>query len=963
MAKSTTSGTRFRAAAYNRRAVQVLHYRIEEEIGRGGMGVVYRAVDTRLGRTVALKMLPAEATGDPERRARFIQEARSASILNHPHIVTIYDVGEDQGATFIAMELVAGASLDKMLRDGPLPVSTALQYAVQILSALAVAHQAGIVHRDIKPANIVVTPDGRAKVLDFGLAKLTDAEPTDATMTGVGTRPGIIMGTAAYMSPEQAQGHPVDARSDLFSFGAVLYEMLTGRRPFAGDSEIGLITAILRDQPPLLKAARADLPATLQPIVDRCLAKDVDARYRDAASAKAALDGVVTSLNRQSSDARGRRALVMPLALVLVAAAGYGVWAGVQSRRAGWARQQIPEIERLSHTADHALAAVRLARSAERYAPDDVARVRGQWFPMSLTTTPEGADVQVKDYADPGGAWESLGRTPIRDFMPLGLYRARVSLAGHDPVEVSLADGTQIKLWPSGTTPQGMTFVRGGAYALGVAGSVILPDFWIERTEVTNRDYQRFVEAGGYRTPQFWKQPFSSPSGLQTFDQAMARFRDTTGRPGPSTWELGTYQEGRADYPVSGISWFEAAAYAEFTGKSLPTIYHWHRAAGTDSPFSDVLRLSNFDQKGLEPAGKRAGLGPWGTLDMAGNVKEWCLNSPAGRELRYILGGAWNEPSYRFRDPEAADPWQRNGNFGTRLVKDLGPVPDRARDPVPQVYGDPAALVPVTDAQFEVLKGVYTYDRAPLAEKVEAVDDSSPNFRVEKVSFAAAYGNERIPAHLFLPKHGRPPYQTVIYFPSAYARQAKSSTQLDHLAFDFVVRSGRALLYPIYRGTFERGGGTTLPGPSAVRDMQVTWTKDVFRAIDYLETRRDLDLDRLAFYGMSLGGFYGPIPVALEPRIKSAIFALAGLRFNYPQEIQSANFMPRVRVPVLLVNGRDDFSAPVAAQRRFIELLGTPPEHKRHAILDGGHAPNDIRGMIREILDWLDRYQPVRSGS
>ena len=313
--------------------MQVSHYRIEEEIGRGGMGVVYRAVDTRLGRTVAVKMLASEATTDPDRRARFIQEARSASVLNHPHIVTIYDVGEQDGATFIAMELVDGTPLDKMMRAGPLPVSTALQYAVQIVSALGVAHEAGIVHRDIKPANIVITRDGRAKVLDFGLAKLMEPAPTDATMTGVGTRPGIILGTAAYMSPEQAQGHPVDSRSDLFSFGAVLYEMLTGRRPFAGDSEIGLITAILRDQPPPLKAARADVPAALQSIVERCLAKDPGARFPGAPSLKAALEEVQSSLSRPR-DVRWRRSVVVPIALLVLAAAAVGGWLAVQGRRA-----------------------------------------------------------------------------------------------------------------------------------------------------------------------------------------------------------------------------------------------------------------------------------------------------------------------------------------------------------------------------------------------------------------------------------------------------------------------------------------------------------------------------------------------------------------------------------------------------------------------------------------------------
>ena len=428
----------------------------------------------------------------------------------------------------------------------------------------------------------------------------------------------------------------------------------------------------------------------------------------------------------------------------------------------------------------------------------------------SFTSSPEGAEVQLKNYVDVGGPWESIGRTPVRGYrLPLAMYRARLTLAGHDPVEISISDDAQnaVRLWPTGTTPPGMTFVPGGRYAIGVASAVTLPDFWIDRTEVTNQDYKRFVDAGGYRNAQFWKHPFTTPDGTMTFEDAMARFRDATGRPGPAVWELGSYPEGRAEYPVSGISWFEAAAFAEFTGKSLPTIYHWHRAAGADSPHSYVLRLSNFDGKGLEPVGRRAGVGPWGTLDMAGNAKEWCLNASARTDVRYILGGAWNEPAYRFRDPDAADPWQRGQAFGIRLVKNLGPVGDAA-EPVPTLHGDPQSLVPVADVQFEVLKGFYAYDRAPLAAKVEAVDDSSPNFRRETVSFAAAYGGERIPAHLYLPKNARPPYQTVLYFPNAYARQTKSSSQLDMAVFEFVVRSGRALLYPVYKGTFERGGGT-----------------------------------------------------------------------------------------------------------------------------------------------------------
>jgi serine/threonine protein kinase len=224
-------------------------YEITGALGAGCMGVVYTAMDTRLGRRVAIKLLPPEAAADPERRRRFLQEARAASALNHPNIAQVYDVLGEQSPG-IVMELVDGTPLDRLIAAGPLPVTRALEYAAQIASALEAAHAAGIVHRDIKPANVVIGRDGRVKVLDFGLAKIHAVVPEgDATVTSAGTRLGTIMGTAAYMSPEQAEGRAVDARSDIFSFGATLYEMLSGRRPFTATSELGVIANILTQAP------------------------------------------------------------------------------------------------------------------------------------------------------------------------------------------------------------------------------------------------------------------------------------------------------------------------------------------------------------------------------------------------------------------------------------------------------------------------------------------------------------------------------------------------------------------------------------------------------------------------------------------------------------------------------------------------------------------------------------------
>jgi serine/threonine protein kinase len=220
----------------------VSHYQILEKLGEGGMGVVYKAMDTHLDRLVAIKVLPREKVADAERKRRFVQEAKSASALNHPNIVTIYDIDSADGIDFIAMELIVGKTLERWIPRHGLRLNEALKYSVQIADALAAAHSAGIVHRDLKPNNVMVTEQGLVKILDFGLAKLTEpsAPPEDeATRTlKATTEEGTIVGTASYMSPEQAEGKKIDARSDTFSFGALLYEMVTGRRAFQGDSQI-----------------------------------------------------------------------------------------------------------------------------------------------------------------------------------------------------------------------------------------------------------------------------------------------------------------------------------------------------------------------------------------------------------------------------------------------------------------------------------------------------------------------------------------------------------------------------------------------------------------------------------------------------------------------------------------------------------------------------------------------------
>jgi Tol biopolymer transport system component/tRNA A-37 threonylcarbamoyl transferase component Bud32 len=318
------------------------HYSIVEKLGEGGMGAVYKARDERLDRFVALKVLPADKMSDTERRRRFIQEARSASALNHPNIVTIYDIGQADGVHFIAMEHVAGRTLSALIGRKGMPLREALRLAVQIAEGLGKAHAAGIVHRDLKPSNLMVTPDGLVKILDFGLAKLVEtAEPSGdaaATMTMArtpATEEGVILGTVAYMSPEQAEGKPVDARSDIFSFGSVLYEMLSGRRPFEGETKASTMAAVIALDPAPPGESAGSLPPEVGRVVMRCLRKDPQRRWQSMADLKVALQdlkeesesGFLTA-PAAAGRARRKKSRIVPAlaALAVLGAAGLTAW-------------------------------------------------------------------------------------------------------------------------------------------------------------------------------------------------------------------------------------------------------------------------------------------------------------------------------------------------------------------------------------------------------------------------------------------------------------------------------------------------------------------------------------------------------------------------------------------------------------------------------------------------------------
>jgi len=973
---------------------RIAQYDILEHLGQGGMGIVYKAHDTRLDRIVALKFLPVDLTRDPVAKTRFVHEAKAASALDHSNICTVYDVGEtDDGQMYIAMAYYDGKTLRDLIEDGPLSVETALDYAVQVASGLEKAHSGGIVHRDIKPANVMVTADGQVKIVDFGLAKV--AEQTQVTQEG------STLGTAAYMSPEQARGDVVDERTDQWSLGAVMYEMLTGKRAFGGEYSQAIIYSVLNEEPLPVRKLNPEVSPELERIVQQILKKNPDDRFANVAEIakelKLFLDverGIAVGggdLRRLLRKARSPKVFVPAsiglLAIIVLAGLFFNRQAKIR-----WANEELlPRIDELMETAwrDY-IEVYRLAEQAEKYIPNDPRLTeifaRSSLF-IGVHTEPSGADVYMKTYAKPDDEWQFIGTSPIENVRaPIGIFRWKIEKEGYETI---LAASTSWDANPTGdklmiartisrvldekeSIPDGMVRVAGFQSPDGL----VIDDFFIDRTEVTNRQFKEFVEADGYRTQDFWEHVFVRDGIVLSWEEAIIELVDQTGRPGPSTWQAGDYLEGQANYPVSGVSWYEAAAYAVWAGKNLPTGTHWGLARGEQTPliqfpqmggYATFAPFSNFGNQGPIEVASLSGFTSFGAYDMAGNVREWCWNRAA--QGRLIRGGAWSDNTYLFSKLSQAPPFDRSERNGFRLaVYPTGEqLPEDLLGPthLPQPP-DFSKMEPVADEIFDVYREQFFYDPAPLNVRLESSDDSAEEWIHERVSYDAAYGGERIIANLFLPKNAAPPYQTVVYFPGSGSLFQSSSDDIEnYLEFpvflSFIVKNGRAALYPVYKGTFERHDPKLIPlhggqDTYAYTEFTIQLVKDFKRSIDYLETREDIDTDRIAYYGMSWGGILGAIIPAVEDRLKASILVPGILHGRGRTEVNQINYLSRVTLPTLMLGGEFDTRQPVeTAIIPMYNLLGTPDDDKDLKLYATDHIPPKTE-IIRETLDWLDKY-------
>jgi eukaryotic-like serine/threonine-protein kinase len=623
-------------------------------------------------------------------------------------------------------------------------------------------------------------------------------------------------------------------------------------------------------------------------------------------------------------------------------------------------------------------------------------------LPMRPLLAEAGATIYFRAYGDEKGDWLKAGVTPLTQTVaaPRGPLQIRATKPGfrtglfvvanpgpsveNDPPNQTMIrqrwTAVRLPLAAEGALPDdrvlvprthvpvvlgGWTPDRTGGYALDI------PAFAIARHETTNAEFKQFVDAGGYDNPAYWQGlRFEEGERTLSWAEARERFVDTTDRPGPAGWQLSTYPSGQAEFPVGGISWYEAVAYARFRGEELPTIHHWLRAAF--APYDDhfsvapaVALSSRFYADGPDSALSAVGLGAWGTYHMSGNVREWVWNFAGHNAI--ALGGAWSDYVAENHGTYTASPMSRLPTHGVRLMHRLpgSEMPREWLEPIHLTYERTTApREPVSDEAFEIIRSQFTSARAKPEHVTVADVRQTPLWIAERIRLEFT-AEETATLYVVRPKIQAERLQPIIYAPPQNCCTVKRDNDniLEQLRIaEFVANSGRALVLPVWWGSYERWR----PEPAeqnALSDQQreaaLGWNRDLGIAIDYLESRADIDASRIGFLGFSRGAAYNVGMLAAEPRIKAAVLMSGGIAVmtDIHPMLDLVNYAPRIKIPVLMLNGRFDHILPYErSQRRLFALLGTPVDQKSHIVYEGGHFAYPPNSVARDASNWLDRY-------
>jgi formylglycine-generating enzyme required for sulfatase activity/predicted esterase len=693
-------------------------------------------------------------------------------------------------------------------------------------------------------------------------------------------------------------------------------------------------------------------------------------------------DGVEATVdNDDAPRTENRGPLYLAIGLVIAGLVAGGWWYTGKDVR--WAkREAIPAIEAFIGGGDSE-SAFELALKVEAVLPNDpeMAQI---WKTFSWSTSipsePAGATVFRRAYGGQEAEWHELGVTPLYDIhIPFGPSVLRLAKPGYLPLQRVIGGGMAIlvdlpvqevpeadfisvnperfQLETNESLPETMVRVPQGTALIG--GEVIeFRSFLLGKYEVSNEEFQAFIDTGGYKRRDLWEYDFVLDDVVLSFDDAMVRFTDSTGRPGPSGWVAGAYPDDEDNYPVAGVSWYEAAAYARFVGLDLPTVHHWRRAFAL-ALLAYEIPASNVDRDGLSARGAYQGIGWTGTYDMLGNVREWCSNSTEDGQ-KVIVGGAWSDPPYLVEEststPFRIPAFDRSSINGFRLaelndeasvVEATGrPIVDKSRPPIGEPYSEEVFAAKLSD---------FEYDHSPLNVEIEETIEFRYWTR-QRVSIDTSDGQGRIPIYVYLPKRASSRHQTLVFWPGA-AAQFFHSIDAMRFQLDFALRNGRAVVMPVLKGTLDRRLSSRPSWDTHTgRDLAIEQVREFRRAIDYLETRSDIETEKLGYAGFSWGGRVGAIVLAVEERFKVAVLNQAGINPTNHPDIDVVNFLPHVDTPVLHFSGRYDTDFRYeTSSKPFFDRLGTDTKDKKHVVEPTGHfvAPAIATG---ETLDWLDKY-------